>query len=336
MIKMNRINTFDYLKDFKRVHVKITDSFFYEIKNRILEEHKSINKYNSKFLIANYITLQSEFKTNVYHPFYRILKIIKTLNIAKEELYSNIIGFYNWGSHSNCDVKLSRELIIDEFFVEGYALYIAEGDTGFSGTTKPDGFRFTNTNTNVINYMIKWLETYFPENKFYVVAINPKGGYVNFDTIKLLIKCDKVILKEDSYNKIVKYRIILDRVVLIDLMLSIEDTIKELCAKDTRLAAAYVRGMMIGEGTAYFNRSRYVRIEMRNEKEIKYLHNLLTMLGFDCTPTLRSNRHDMWSLYIGAKQLDKFAKEIGFGVHQERQRVLEQGASKVLRINQYC
>ena len=75
---------------------------------------------------------------------------------------------------------------------------------------------------------------------------------------------------------------------------------------------------------------------MRNEKEIKYLHKLLIMLGYNCTPTLRSNRCDMWSLYIGAKQLDKFAREIGFGVHNERQRILEDANKKILRVNQYC
>ena len=151
-----------------------------------------------------------------------------------------------------------------------------------------------------------------------------------------MINHEVVKFKEESYNKIIKYKIHFDSAVLIDLILSIENTIKEFCIKDKNLAVAYIRGMMIGEGTAYFNRSRYVRIEMRNEKDIKYLHGLLIMLGFDCTPTLRSNRHDMWSLYIGAKQLDKFTKEIGFGVHQERQKILEQGANKILRVNQYC
>jgi len=333
---MYKINTFDYLKNFKRIHVKIRDEFFYKIKSKILEEYINLTKYNKKFLITNYITLQSEFKKNVYHPFYRILKIIETLNIPKEELYSNILSFYNWGSHSNCDVLISENLVVDEFFVEGYALYLAEGDTGFSGTKKPDGFRFTNADVNVINHMIKWLENYFPSNRFYVIAINPKGNIINFDKIKILVNCHKLILKEDSYNKIIKYRIILDRVVLIDLILSIENIIKELCVKDMRLAAAYIRGMMIGEGTAYFNRSRYVRIEMRNEKEIKYIHKLLAMLGFECNPVLRQNREGHWSLYIGAKQLDKFAKEIGFGIHQERQQILEKGVNKVLRVNQYC
>ncbi len=92
---------------------------------------------------------------------------------------------------------------------------------------------------------------------------------------------------------------------------------------------------MIGEGTVYFNKSRYVRIEMKNEKEIKYLHKLLTMLNYQCKPSLRSNRDNMWSIYIGAKQLKRFSNEIGFGAHKKRQNLLEQAASKSLRINQY-
>lgn len=316
--------------------LRLQNSFFNKIKDRIKEEYVSLSKYNKKFSISNYVTIQTEFKNNVYHPFYRILAIIETLCIPKDELYNNIVAFYNWGSHNNCDVRISRELIIDEFFVEGYALYLAEGDTGLSGNKRPDGFRFTNSNVNVINHMIKWLETYFPKNEFHVIAINPKGQNIDFDLVKTFIRCNKVILKEDYYNRIIKYRLILDRAVLINLILAIDSTIKDICSKNPKLAAAYVRGMMIGEGTAYFNKSRYVRIEMRNEKEIKYLHKLLIMLSFDCKPVLRSNRHNMWSLYIGAKQLAKFAKEIGFGVHQERQQILEQGVNKVLRVNQYC
>ena len=159
---------------------------------------------------------------------------------------------------------------------------------------------------------------------------------LDYSYIKVLINHSELRFVKGHYNKIVKYNLFCERAVLIDLLLSIESKIKELCGKDVKLAAAYIRGMMIGEGTAYFNKSRYVRIEMRNEKEIKYLHQLLTMLGFECTPTLRSNRHDMWSLYIGAKQLDKFSKEIGFGVHQERQKILLEASQKVLRVNQYC
>ena len=333
---MNKINTFDYLKHFKRIHVKITDSLFYQIKNKIKEDYKSIRKYNEKYLKINVHTLNFEFKSNVYHPFYRILKIVETLNISQEELYSNILGFYHWGSH-NCEVKLPNELKIDEFFVEGYALYLAEGDTGFSGKTRPRQFRFTNANVNVINHMISWFNKNFDGHPSYILVHIPLE-YKNLDYSYAGIQINHNNLRfvNGHYNKIIKYNLLCYRAVLIDLLLSLESTIKELCSQDAKLAAAYIRGMMIGEGTAYFNRSRYVRIEMRNEKEIKYLHSLLTMLGFDCKPVLRQDREGHWSLYIGAKQLAKFAKEVGFGVHQERQQILEQGVNKVLRVNQYC
>jgi len=110
-------------------------------------------------------------------------------------------------------------------------------------------------------------------------------------------------------------------------ILSLESTIKELCSKDYKLACAYIRGMMIGEGTVYNNRMRYVRIEMRNEKEIKYLHGLFLMLRYDCKISYRTTRENMWSIYIGAKQLEKYYNEIGFGVHEKRQEKLKETIS---------
>ena len=334
---MNKINTFDYLSKFERIHVKITDDLFYKIKHKIKENFKTIRKFNNRFLAVSIHTLRFEFKNNIYHPFYRILKITDSLSIPREELYSNILGFYHWGSHDKNYLNISQILEIDELFVEGYALYLAEGDTGFSGIKRPRQFRFTNADVNVINHMIGWFNKYFSELPSYVLADIPEENKnPNFELIKSNLNHQDVRFAKGYYNKLVKYKLLCERAVLIDLILSIEDTIKEFCTKDPKLAAAYIRGMMIGEGTAYFNRSRYVRIEMRNKKEIKYLHGLLTMLGFECKPVLRQEREGHWSLYIGAKQLAKFAREIGFGVHQDRQQILEQGVNKVLRVNQYC
>jgi len=308
------------------VHVKITDEFFYKIKNKIISKYKTLRNYNN-ILKINYATFKWEFRTNNYHPFNRILRIINDLEISKKGLYNNILGFYHWGSNNNY-LSMPLELNIDEFFVEGYALYLAEGDTGFHGKTKPRKLRFTNSEINVINHFIKWVNSYFPDNKLYVNLINPINNKIDFKDIKKRINTHNVKIKQGHYNKIIKYRVCFDSAIIIDLILVIESKIKDLCKKDKKLAAAYIRGMMIGEGTAYFNRSRYVRIEMRNEKEIKYLHELLIMLGFDCKPSLRKERDNMWSLYIGAKQLKKFNDLISFGVHEKRQRVLERAILK--------
>ena len=330
---MQIINVFDYLKDFKKIHIKITEDFFNKLKNQILNKY-GIGKFGI-MLEINENTFLSEFRKNIYHPFYRILKILQPLEIKKEELYTNILGFYHWGSHDRLPLEIPRELEINEFFVEGFALYLAEGDNGSNAKNRPRKFRFTNSEPLVINYMIKWINKYIPTNDSYVNAIFPIGTKMDFENIQNQINHPNIKFKVESYNKIIKYKLCFDNAIFIDLILALENSVKQICSQDKRLARAYIRGMMVGEGTVYFNKSRYVRIEMRNEKEIRYIHNLFTMLGFDCKPILRSNRHNMWSLYIGAKQLDKFVKEIGFGAHEKRQRTLEKANQKVLRVNQY-
>ncbi|MGV8171978.1 MAG: LAGLIDADG family homing endonuclease [Candidatus Woesearchaeota archaeon] len=271
---------------------------------------------------VNKDTLIFEFKKNAYHPFHRILRIIKDINISDNELFDNIIGFYHRGSHREF-VKIPRFLEAGESFVEGYALYLAEGDNGWNGFTRPRKFRFTNSEISVIDHMINWLNKYFPGINKYLVVIKPlnhKGDIITEHKIPFKIT-------EDKYNKIVKYRLCADNAILIDLFLSLEKTIKELCSRDHDLARAYIRGMMIGEGTVYSNRMRYVRIEMRNGKEIGYIHRLLVMLGFDCKISYRTTRENMWSIYIGTGQLRKFYNEIGFGVHEKRQKKLREAIS---------
>ena len=334
-MNLTKIVTFDYLRDNSLAHVKISSAFKQNLKKRILDKYITLSKCSQKIGIHK-ATLYYMLNSSKFIKFDKLLRVAKELEISDNEVYNKIISLFARGSNTSKELILSKELDIDEFFVEGYALYLAEGDNGSNGRKIPRKLRFTNSDESVMNHMINWINTYFPNNDFYVNVINPKGNEINFDEIKKLIKHDKLKLKHENYNKVVKYKLCFDSALLIDFILAIKNIVKELCSKNPKLASAYIRGMMIGEGTAYFNKSRYVRIEMRNEKEIRYLHRLLSMLGFDCTPTLRSNRHDMWSLYIGAKQLDKFAREIGFGVHQERQKILLEASQKVLRVNQYC
>lgn len=306
---------YDFLIDNKLVHVKIDKDFRELIHDKVIEKYGSLKEYNDKKLKIKYVTLKYQFNRSVYFKFDRLLRIAEDIDISKEEVFNHISAFFAYGSNKSKEVIIPKEITIDEQFVEGFALYLAEGDTGLSGNTKPRKFRFTNSEICVINHMVKWINKYLPENEFYLLTINP--------TLK-------------NYNKITKYRLCLDSAIIIDLILAMDIRIKNICSNDEGLAAAYIRGMMIGEGTAYFNKSRYVRIEMKNEREIKYLHMLFTCLGFDCNPSLRTTRHNMWSLYIGAKQLRRYNDLIGLGVHEKRQAILEKAVNKKLRVNQYC
>jgi len=318
-----KIETYQYLKDNPLVHVAIEDNFRKNILNKIIQKYGSLTEYNKEKLHIERQTLRVQFKINKYFKFDRLIQIAKDVDINENEVFNHISKFFCRGSNTSKEIILSRYIDIDEFFVEGYALYLAEGDNGSNGLKRPRKFRFTNSEINVINHMIAWLDKYFPLLKKYIMIIKPKNYYGEIHTdFKIRHK-----ISEDKYNKIIKYRLCCDSAILIDLFLSLENTIKKMCSQDKSLACAYIRGMMIGEGTVYNNRMRYVRIEMRNGKEIEYIHRLLLMLGYDCKISYRTTRENMWSIYIGTRQLKKYYDEIGFGVHKKRQEKLKETIS---------
>ena len=338
-----KIHVYDYLRNSKIAFVLVRNSIRKHILNEIKLKYGNKRKYAHEILKISANTLDSELYNNKYLKFDRLLKIIGTLGISTPIFYDYIISFYAKGSNTCKEIVLPRELEINEFFVEGYALYLAEGDNGSNGKTLPRKVRFSNSELAVHKRFINWLNTYFPNNDFYFNVMIPYPkiltqehrnhivSYINLDERQLKVKTYKWKRKTGFV-----YKTCLDSALLIDFILAVENKVKELCLQDGKLAAAYIRGMMIGEGTAYFNKSRYVRIEMKNEKEIKYLHELFVLLGYDCKPTLRTTRSNMWSLLIGAKQLKKYYEEIGFGIHEKRQKILEKAANKVLKVNQYC
>lgn len=339
-----KINTYNFLVNNDIVHVKIDELFRKKIREKIIQKYGFLKEYNSQKLKICYGTLKLEFNKNKYFKFNRLLKIAEDVRIPKDDIYSHIKAFFARGSNTSREVILPKKLVIDGQFVEGYALYIAEGDKGSTRQTRTRKLRFSVPEYPVLKCFQNWLIKYFPNNDYYFKILVPHNKVFtkrHFNHVKNYFNLKNSQIKIQRCNKWKKkrfqfvYRICCDRAILIDLFFAIDKKIKEMCLNNKRLATAYIRGMMIGEGTCYFNRSRYVRIEMRNEKEIKYLHKLFQVLGFDSEYHLRTERENMWSIYIGAKQLKKYYNEIGFGIHQEKQKILEDAVNKKLRINQY-
>jgi hypothetical protein len=336
----NKLDLFDFLSKNESIYVQIQPDFLLKIRELIKSNFKTLKSFNNKYLRIEYPNLKHDFRLAQYHHFIRWLKIIKCFKINKEILYENIIGFRVSGSHGKTSVKLLRNLEINEKFVEGYSLYIAEGDTGLSGKKIPRKLRFTNSNLEVIRFFINWIREFFPNNDFYLNTILPIEINVEKDFYQKLCKelnidISAIRIKKEHYNKKIKYKLCCDNAILIDIILEIDNIVKKLCKNNKILSKSYIRGMMTGEGTVYFNRSRYVRIEMKNKKEINYIHSLLKKLKYKCKISYRKERVGMCSIYIGAKQIDKFYKEIGFGSQNDRQNILKLAANKILKVNQY-
>jgi len=170
-----RIDIFDYLSKKSLIYVKIETILVDKLKFLIKEKYGNLKNFSSSFLKVNYGTIKHEFRKAKYHHFQRLLKIAKFVDLDKEEIFRNINGFRVQGSHRKEEVIFPREVELNENFIEGYALYLAEGDTGFNGQTIPRKFRFTNTNLDVIRFFICWIKSYFPCIDFYVNAIFPPG-----------------------------------------------------------------------------------------------------------------------------------------------------------------
>ena len=338
-----KINTYNFLINNNIVHVKVDKLFLQKIKRKIIQKYSSLRKYNLLKLKICYGTLKLEFNKNKYFKFNRLVRIAKDLDMPKEEVFSHIKVFFARGSSTSRELILAEELPIDEQFVEGYALYLAEGDNGSNGHTIPRKVRFTNSYFSVLKHFQNWLIRYFPNNSYYFKVFIPYDkvfteehyNYIKnyFNLYDFQIKTKRCKWKRKTGFV---YRICCDQAILIDLILYIESTIKKLCLNEKDLATSYIRGMMAGEGTVYFNKSRYVRIEMKNKKEIDYIYKLLKILNYQCRLTFRKNRPGMWSIYIGANQLRKFHREIGFGAHRKRENILKAAVGKKLRVNQYC
>ncbi|MBW3015636.1 LAGLIDADG family homing endonuclease [Candidatus Woesearchaeota archaeon] len=338
-----KISIYDLLKDSNIAYVRVSNFFKNLIRKKILAKYSSLIEFTRQHLQVSDHTLVNELRINKYVKLKRLMIISDILGVPSHEVYNEISAFFARGSSTSNELMLPRELYIDEQFVECYALYLAEGDNGSNGRTMPRKVRLTNSDIFVHNLFIIWLRKYFPNNPFYFKVLVPHTHLFTKEHCCFLRRNLRLGIDQLKVKKVVwkrktgfVYRTCLDSALLIDILLAIEDNIKSFCSKDKRLSAAYVRGMMIGEGTVYNNRARYVRIEMKNEKEIKYLHRLLVSMGYRCKTSVRTNRPGMWSIYIGAKQLKKFAEEIGFGVHRTRQNLLVMAAGKKLRVNQYC
>ncbi|MEK6887490.1 MAG: LAGLIDADG family homing endonuclease [Candidatus Aenigmatarchaeota archaeon] len=330
MLNVTKVDTYENLLQNKNVYVAVQKEFIREIRCKIKTRYGTLSKYNKINLGLKSCTFRYMFKKYARTiQFSRLVKMSGDCGIPKEVVFSKITGFRASGSHRKNNIKLPRYIPINENFIEGYALYLAEGDTGLSGKTKPRKLRFTNSEISVINHFIGWIRKYFRDLDFYVNVIVPNSVVLkNYEKCiisqKLNASEKQIKFSSGNYNKKLKYRVCVDRAIIIDLFLSIEKIIKEISFINTTYASAYIRGMMIGEGTVYSNNYFYVRLEMRNEREVKFISNLLNNLGIKHTINERNKRHGMWSVFIGRKDsVLKFHQIIGFGVHRKRQAILD-------------
>lgn len=321
------INVTSQLIQFPNIFVTLSESFHDYLRSCIIASYGSLKECNDKEFKLSLQTFTWPFKKKVGFNLQRLHKLCSILDIKYEK---EILGYYCWGSR-NKPIILSTNININVLFIEGFSLYIAEGDTGLSGKKKSRKLRLTNSEPSVINWWIEWIETCFPDQSYYVCVIKPfKGNYKN--TISEIRSCN-LVESFGKYNKEIKYRVCLDSAIVIDLLLTLETEIKRLCLKEPKFAIAYLKGLMAGEGTVYESKVstyRYVRLEMKNSNEIAFAKRLFKLLKITYTYHRRSSRDGMEILYVGGiDNLKRFQKLIGFGCCEKRNIYLKHALARV-------
>lgn len=315
------INIIHFLARHEKVFVTVDDKFTLRIKEKIILKYGSLKNYADAIQMEVPAFLWA-FKKMNGHQLMRILRMCDDAGVARDDFYQQITGYYAWGSH-NRPVYLGKYISLDPFFLEGYALYVAEGDTGYSGVKKPRKLRLTNSEPDVINFFTSWLSKVFPALDYYILAILPPQCAYEDNLNKIVLRNKKIRVTRGKYNKRIKYRVCMDNSIAIDLMLDLREKVRLAALQNNELAAAYVRGIMIGEGTVYDNCSKYVRIEMKNPGEIEFVRNLFEFLSIACTHHKRINRESMESLYVGGQDnIKRYYDLVGFGCHSKRQEKL--------------
>ena len=324
------INTYDVLLANNIIHLRINKGFFAKVKSSLINKYGSLSRYNKEQLLESKAYARQIFNINKYIKPSHILKMVKDAAISLEELFKNITGFRSKGSRNCIDRKIQPFLNVDKAFVEGYGLYLAEGDNGSNGSTVPKKLRLVNSDLNVIKSFMKWIDRYFPDNPYYVVYVLPNRlprDEKHIEEVKRFLEINDIKITNWDAKKKSKicYRVCLDSSVIVHLFLAIEESVKSYVQNDDNLMRAYIRGLMIGEGTVHHKGNfHYVRIEMKNKKEILFLASLFEKLGFKFTCKERGTRKDMWYIYMGGREnLTKYYQTIGFGVQEKRQKILE-------------
>lgn len=323
-----RVNLYEELSKSSKVRVQLSDDFIQQLRERCTEKYGSVKKFcrEEGFKYSTYLQyLQPESNPHNRNPPFKTALLISNLlgiNLTKKD----ILGFFV--NHQNL-LKLPKFLEISELFVEGYGLYVAEGaKTG-------NKVALSNTNPNLLLLFIKWIEECFGVNKSEIRAYiySPNESY---NKRKLIQKWSRLLkLNKRQFRGTYHYKdskkeccmLNLNYIVIKILIDSLREKVRKLISNDKKLSAAYIRGILAGDGHVETNRKKnvhHVEIGLKDRREITYLRRILSSLGIDSS--IRGK--EFLKLTISRKEnIKRLIRLGGFGCNKERNAQLKRALS---------
>ncbi|MCX6741784.1 MAG: hypothetical protein NTX24_01245 [Candidatus Pacearchaeota archaeon] len=320
------LDALEILKNEERLRVKIASDFRQELL-------KSLNQRDianlSKILAVHIRTLERKLNNIKGNSFLlsELLKIVSYLGINKNHVCGNITKI-KLGKNSTWISPLRMKL--DEGYTEGVGYYVGDGRARTNRSVST-----VNNNELTLMFFVNWLTTYFrikpqhiratvywPNNDFNENEVNLHFSRIlrlPLQNIRVVERKGKRILSplvEIGHNNTTLKKLY-DKSIII---------VKNLCINNEDYAIAYLRGILVAEGSPKHHKpssSRGVHIKMKSKELSEFNKTLLIKIG--CKPAIYPTSDGEWVVCLsGVDDLERIKDIDGFKYHSKKREKLIQ------------
>lgn len=325
-----KVRIFELLKEDKKIRIKLRQEFINLIRREVLKKYRTIKNCHRMMNIESYDAFLNWLKPTKEHqtnpPLKDFVKVIENLNVPKNLLFNNVLGFSLCGSprvtylpHS---INLTPEVVL------GIGMYVGDG-----GTSKSiQRVIFTNSELRLVDFFREWVLKYclrIPshETSLYIYCTEPWKIDKKILMEKFSIKSSQIKFYSGGSER-PNYKFGTNNVVckiVLDLFIQ---KVKNLCLRNKGFAKAYLSGIFLAEGNIYYKPEKYVRtltIEMANKNEIKFIEKLLKMFGVTFKTYKKRTRKGHYVINIAQRKSLETLRDLEiFGLVKEKQKLLEE------------
>src|SRR3989344_454590 len=316
---MNKINLLDYVDPSWRV--VINDNFKQKLRTKIKQQKITVRKI-SEITGASQDSIWKFHQDEQNVKLDYLQKLCKFLGIDETELQEDISEIYVGVQKSSFRIKT---ITIDEEFAAWWGVWIGEGDH----SKTREAISLTNYEVNLLHLHINVLELLnFPRNKISaeIVTNRIEPKEIIKQRWSEILNLPKEQIPTVTFMERASQegaRVQVWCASLFRILHLMDDEVKRIIKNSSEeVKIAYIRGIFAAEGSV---RRAHVRINMKNQKEINFIKEILSNLGVNTPITYLNSLNECYELSIfGYDYIKRFIDIDGFKLHSKRREKLHE------------
>jgi len=296
----------------------------------VLREH-----IRNKFGTFRSFSEHEKIKFDTFHNWIRLDKkrrqprlkdLMRIFDNNIPNIYNKKIVFYQLNNSTINKNLLPSKIIIDENFMLGLGIYIAEGNKRSSKK-----ILISNTNSNIITFFNEWLSRYFGVKKeeLYIYVYSPEK---EFDENSLKKKYAKLLGVSNSqirvyYNRNSSKECMMTAVYNAFLKRILDGVIKNFDKLvDDKTAGSFITGVLSGDGSISFDPDGYYEICIAlGDNEVELAKKALDIIRVSYLSRYKNNVNLL--LIHRKSNFTKILEIGGFGTFDDKNKVLKAAIS---------